>query len=116
MTTDSLHRRTIDASSSPVSCRERLSTLERVVNAPSPYPSPGAGGGSLTPPAREVSGQLSAGRSNRQIAMAMGLSPETVKTYLARAHRKINASNRAAAVWGMRTGLGPVQEAQARVA
>ena len=38
------------------------------------------------------------GRSNREIAEALTLSPETVKTYVTRILRKLGAANRAEAV------------------
>jgi DNA-binding NarL/FixJ family response regulator len=47
---------------------------------------------------REVLTQLAAGRSNRDIAAALHLSPDTVKTHVARILRKLGASNRAEAV------------------
>ncbi|HEX4110781.1 MAG TPA: response regulator transcription factor [Solirubrobacteraceae bacterium] len=45
-----------------------------------------------------ISALLAEGRSNREIAEQLFLSPETVKTHVARLLRKLNASNRAEAV------------------
>jgi DNA-binding NarL/FixJ family response regulator len=39
--------------------------------------------------------QMVDGRSNREIAAELQISPETVKTYVARVMRKLGASNRA---------------------
>ncbi|WP_457784573.1 response regulator transcription factor [Streptomyces mirabilis] len=46
----------------------------------------------------EVVRLLAEGRSNRAIAEALYLSEATVKTHLARVHRKLRVDNRAAAV------------------
>jgi DNA-binding CsgD family transcriptional regulator len=45
-----------------------------------------------------IASLLAEGRSNREIAEQLILSPETVKTHVARILRKLNASNRAEAV------------------
>jgi DNA-binding NarL/FixJ family response regulator len=45
-----------------------------------------------------VAALLAEGRSNREIAEHLILSPETVKTHVARILRKLDASNRAEAV------------------
>jgi DNA-binding CsgD family transcriptional regulator len=52
----------------------------------------------LTAREQQVASHLVAGRSNREIAAALHLSPETVKAYVARVLRKLGASNRAEAV------------------
>ena len=45
-----------------------------------------------------VAKEIIAGKSNREIASTLQLSPETVKTYVSRVLRKLGASNRAEAV------------------
>ncbi len=46
----------------------------------------------------EVLGLLAAGRSNKEIAQRLGLSPNTVKTHLARLFAKLEAVRRTEAV------------------
>ncbi len=46
----------------------------------------------------EVLGLLAAGRSNKQIASGLSVSPNTVKTHLARLFEKLEASRRTEAV------------------
>jgi DNA-binding CsgD family transcriptional regulator len=52
----------------------------------------------LTERERQIAELLVAGRSNREIAGELHLSPETVKGYVARVLRKLGAANRADAV------------------
>lgn len=52
----------------------------------------------LTERERQIAELLVAGRSNREIAAELHLSPETVKGYVARVLRKLGAANRADAV------------------
>jgi DNA-binding CsgD family transcriptional regulator len=52
----------------------------------------------LTARELQIAQQLVAGRSNREIAVELHLSPETVKGYVARVLRKLGAANRADAV------------------
>lgn len=52
----------------------------------------------LTRREREVLGLLAAGRSNKEIAGKLGLSPNTVKTHIARLYEKLEASRRTDAV------------------
>ena len=47
---------------------------------------------------REVLGELAAGRSNKEIARNLGLSPNTVKTHIARLYEKLDAARRTDAV------------------
>ena len=61
----------------------------------------------LTGREREVVRWLAAGKSNRQIAVILGISPRTVQKHLERTFRKLGVENRTAAV--MRA-LGPVRE------
>jgi DNA-binding NarL/FixJ family response regulator len=63
-----------------------------------PPASPGALRELLTTRELQVADNLVAGRSNREIASELHLSPETVKAYVARVLRKLGASNRADAV------------------
>jgi DNA-binding CsgD family transcriptional regulator len=48
----------------------------------------------LTEREEQIAAQLVEGRSNVEIAERLMLSPETVKTYIARLRRKLNAANR----------------------
>lgn len=52
----------------------------------------------ITPREVEVLGLLAAGHSNKEIARAMGVSPNTVKTHLARLFVKLQATTRTAAI------------------
>lgn len=54
--------------------------------------------GPLTTREREALAQLASGRSNQQIATALGVSPNTVKNHLANAYRKLGVSSRLAAI------------------
>jgi DNA-binding CsgD family transcriptional regulator len=47
---------------------------------------------------RAVLEQLAAGRSNKEIARALGVSPNTVKTHVARLYEKLEASRRTEAI------------------
>jgi DNA-binding CsgD family transcriptional regulator len=49
----------------------------------------------FTPRELNIAAQMIHGRSNREIAAELQISPETVKTYVARVIRKLGASNRA---------------------
>ena len=59
----------------------------------------------LTPREVEVLGLLAAGQANKEIARALGVSPNTVKTHLARLYEKLGATSRTAAIAQAR-GLG----------
>jgi DNA-binding CsgD family transcriptional regulator len=52
----------------------------------------------LTPREVEVLGLLAAGQANKEIARAMGVSPNTVKTHLARLYEKLGVSSRTTAI------------------
>jgi len=52
----------------------------------------------LTPRELQIAKAMIAGRSNREIALELHLSPETVKGYVARVLRKLGATNRVDAV------------------
>jgi NarL family two-component system response regulator LiaR len=47
---------------------------------------------------REVLGLLAAGRSNKEIARGLGLSPNTVKTHVANLYGKLRAARRTDAI------------------
>lgn len=50
----------------------------------------------LTPREREVVALAGAGRTNREVAVALGLSARTVETHLQRAYRKLGVNDRSA--------------------
>ncbi|MBY0562920.1 MAG: response regulator transcription factor [Hyphomonadaceae bacterium] len=52
----------------------------------------------ITDREREVLGLLAAGRSNKEIAQRLAVSPNTVKTHIARLYEKLEASRRTEAV------------------
>jgi DNA-binding CsgD family transcriptional regulator len=52
----------------------------------------------LTPREVEVLALLAAGKANKEIARALGVSPNTVKTHLARLYGKLGAASRTAAI------------------
>jgi DNA-binding NarL/FixJ family response regulator len=55
---------------------------------------------------RQLLGHLAQGRSNAQIATAMGLSKATVRNYLSRVYDKLGVSSRAEAiVWARQRGM-----------
>jgi DNA-binding NarL/FixJ family response regulator len=59
----------------------------------------------LAPREMEVLVMLTVGKTNREIASAMGISQGTVKYYLSSIYRKLDVSNRTeAAVVGLRIG------------
>lgn len=61
---------------------------------------PGSSGGAapLTPREQEILQQVSIGRSNREVAALLYLSPATVKIHLERIYAKLDVTNRAEAV------------------
>ena len=60
----------------------------------------------ITPREREVLRQLSYGLSNKELALALGISFETVKEHIQHILRKLNMTDRTqAAVWTIRKGL-----------
>ncbi|WP_256820420.1 response regulator transcription factor [Dietzia sp. Die43] len=64
----------------------------------------------LSPRESEVVGLIVQGLSNEEIAERCYLSPNTVKTYVRSAYRKMGVTSRAQAVaWGMENGLGPAR-------
>lgn len=71
-----------------------------VWNRPAPPPGNPAAVASLglTPREVEVLALLAAGQANKEIARALGVSPNTVKTHLARLYEKLGATSRTAAI------------------
>ncbi len=65
-----------------------------------------AGGPRLTPREREVLTQIGRGRSNREIARALGLAEKTVKTHVSAILAKLGVQHRTqAALYAVRGGL-----------
>ena len=59
----------------------------------------------LSPREREVAEMVAQGKTNAQIALQTGLSPNTVKDYIASACRRLGLEGRVAlAVWWVRSG------------
>lgn len=83
--------------------REQLTRIHRELTG-SDAPAPEAPPASVLAP-REIDALrlVEVGSSNAQIAEQLGLSPETVKTYLRSASRKLGVHNRSAAVHAART-------------
>jgi DNA-binding NarL/FixJ family response regulator len=83
----------------------------RVIVAPGQQSAPGGGGWSgreegLTPREAEALSLIAAGLSNRELADRMTLSPNSVKSYIRTAYRKIGVNSRSQAVlWAMTNGL-----------
>lgn len=84
--------------------RDQLTRIHRELAGPT-SPAPEAPPVSVLAP-REIDALrlVEVGSSNAQIAEQLGLSPETVKTYLRSAMRKLGVHNRSAAVHAARTG------------
>nr|WP_281385975.1 LuxR C-terminal-related transcriptional regulator [Nocardioides luti] len=62
----------------------------------------------MTPREAEILGLITRGLTNTEIATALYLSINSVKTYIRSGYRKIGVSRRTQAVaWGMAHGLGP---------
>lgn len=67
-------------------------------------------GPGLTPRERDVLGQLAQGRSNRDLAKALGISENTVKNHVRSVLEKLNARSRSeAVVIALRTGIVTLQ-------
>jgi two-component system, NarL family, response regulator LiaR len=61
---------------------------------------------------RDVLGELSRGRSNREIARALSLGEQTVKSYVSSILTKLDLKDRTqAAIFGLQQGLVPLGEA-----
>lgn len=74
----------------------------RVIAAPRPPPLPGnpeaQAGLGITPAELVVLKELAAGHSNKEIAQHLGISPNTVKTHVARLFEKLGAKRRTDAI------------------
>jgi DNA-binding NarL/FixJ family response regulator len=69
----------------------------------------GPEGASLTKRERQILAHLALGLSNREIAMSIAISLETVKEHVQNVLRKLKAKDRtAAAVWAIRNGWNPL--------
>ncbi len=77
---------------------------------PTPHLPPG-----LTPQERVVLGEVAAGRSNPEIAVALCIAPATVRKHLEHAYRKLGVTNRLAAVVRLRGGPFEDPDRTARV-
>jgi DNA-binding NarL/FixJ family response regulator len=76
--------------------------VEAIAGEP-PAPDPAA---HLTPREREVLGLIGAGRSNKRIALELGVSEKTVKTHVGHLLAKLGVSDRTqAALYAARAGL-----------
>ena len=65
----------------------------------------------LAPKELEILGLVAEGRQNKQIAVALGVSEQTVKNHVSSILRKLHANDRAhAVVLGMRRGLVPLPQ------
>jgi NarL family two-component system response regulator LiaR len=75
----------------------------------------GRGGGPLTRLSareRDVLTELARGRSNREIARALSLGEQTVKSYVSSILTKLDLHDRTqAAVFGLQQGLVPLRDA-----
>lgn len=74
----------------------------RVIAPPRPPPPPGnpeaQAGLGITPAELAVLQELAAGHSNKEIAQHLGISPNTVKTHVARLFEKLGARRRTEAI------------------
>src|SRR4051812_3092063 len=69
-------------------------------------PSEERGAGRLTPREREVLELIARGRSNKRIALELGVSEKTVKTHVGHVLAKLGVADRTqAALWAVRHGL-----------
>ena len=66
----------------------------------------------LSPRERDVLAGLARGRSNRQIARALGVGEETVKSHVSSILAKLNLADRTqAAIFGLQQGVVPLDDA-----
>jgi LuxR family maltose regulon positive regulatory protein len=91
-------RRVVDACADPGTLATRLSTAERALRAPSARRPAGEAGGELTDRELGVLRLLAGSLSRREIADALYVSQNTVKTHLKGIYRKLDATSREAAV------------------
>jgi DNA-binding CsgD family transcriptional regulator len=52
----------------------------------------------LTPRECQILAQLASGQSNKELALSLGISPNTVKTHIARLYEKLEVRNRIEAI------------------
>ena len=81
--------------------------VEAIAAPPTPPPSPPSTNPAdqLTPREREVLGLIGAGRSNKRIALELGVSEKTVKTHVGHLLAKLGVSDRTqAALYAVRAG------------
>jgi DNA-binding NarL/FixJ family response regulator len=72
-----------------------------------PVPITGSGRIGLTPREAQVLTLVCSGLSNSEIALQMHISPNSLKSYIRSAYRRIGATSRSQAVlWGIRHGFG----------
>jgi DNA-binding NarL/FixJ family response regulator len=82
--------------------------LVEAIAAPagSPAPAPADRADQLTPREREVLELIGAGRSNKRIALELGVSEKTVKTHVGHVLAKLGVADRtSAALYAVRSGL-----------
>jgi DNA-binding CsgD family transcriptional regulator len=84
------------------SLRLRLEQLRDRVAPGAAVPSPRRPSVSLAPREVDVLAQIALGRTNREAADELGLLPNTVKSYLKTAMRKLHANNRVQAITAAR--------------
>ncbi|MBF4161380.1 helix-turn-helix transcriptional regulator [Nocardioides acrostichi] len=100
----------------PAPPKHTLAQPVQVVEPPAPIRTPQAPVGSrLTPRELEILTLITRGLTNGEIGEELGLSINSIKTYIRQAYRKIDVERRTQAVaWGMANGLMPaVDEAAA---
>jgi LuxR family maltose regulon positive regulatory protein len=87
---------------------QSLAALVDRASTPTGFWSPDGGSDAsvLSPRERQILTQIGQGRSNKEIARALGSSPETVKSHVKHIFLKLDVSRRAQAVLhGQRLGL-----------
>ena len=87
---------------------QSLAALVDIASTPAGFWSPDVGTDAsvLSPRERQILTQIGQGRSNKEIARALGSSPETVKSHVKHIFLKLDVSRRAQAVLhGQRLGL-----------
>jgi DNA-binding NarL/FixJ family response regulator len=80
--------------------------LVEAIAAPAGSPAPADRADQLTPREREVLELIGAGRSNKRIALELGVSEKTVKTHVGHVLAKLGVADRtSAALYAVRSGL-----------
>jgi len=81
--------------------------LEEVADGGS-RPAADEGSAALTPREREVLELIARGRSNKRIALELGMAEKTVKTHVGHVLAKLGVADRTqAALWAVRHGIAP---------